>query len=129
MRDTKGRIVFTAPERELMKALAEYKTNGLITYPIVPQFEVQFGSVTYPLDFALPHLKIGIEADGEMFHSSPKQLTHDKERDMKLAQSGWTILRFQDTEIEKKIERVMSTIVKNIMQKEALLEKQKKLIK
>ena len=81
------------------------------------------------LDFAFPHLKIGIEADGEMFHSNPKQLTHDKERDMKLAQVGWTILRFQDDEIDNKIERVMSTIVKNIMQKEALMEEQKKLIK
>jgi very-short-patch-repair endonuclease len=41
---------------------------------------------------------------------------------MKLSQLGWTILRFQDAEIEDQAERVMSTIVKTIMQKEASLK-------
>ncbi len=129
MRDDKGRIVFTGPERELLTQLIEYRKNGLIKYPIIPQFEVQYGSSVFPIDFAIPHLKIGIEADGEVFHSSPKQITHDKERDMKLSQSGWTILRFKDEEISGKIERVMSKVIQNIMQKETLLENQKKLIK
>jgi len=125
MRDAKGRIVFTKPERELLTKIAEYRENGLIRYPIIPQYEVQYGSMTYPIDFALPHLKIGIEADGETFHSSPKQVAHDKERDMKLSQIGWTIMRFTDSEIEDKIERVLSTIMKTIMQKEASVEKQR----
>lgn len=128
VRDDKGRIAFTGPERELMAQLAEYRKNGLLRYPIVPQFEVQYGSSVYPIDFAIPHLKIGLEADGEVFHSSPKQITHDKERDQRLSQSGWTILRFKDEEIENKIERVMSKIVQTVMQKESLLENQKKQI-
>ena len=128
-RDLKGRIVFTKPERELLTVLSEYKSNGLIKYPIVPQYPVSFGNIEYPIDFAIPHLKIGIEADGEVFHSAPKQIEHDKERDMKLSQSGWTILRFKDSEIEKQVERVLSTIVKTIMQKEMALEKQKQEIK
>lgn len=125
MRDLKGRIVFTKPERELLSKIAEYRSNGLINYPIVPQHEVKFGNTTYLIDFALPHLKIGVEADGETFHSSPKQISHDKERDMKLAQVGWTILRFTDTEIEDRLERVLSTIMKTIMQKESMIESQK----
>lgn len=129
MRDMKGRIVFTKPERQLMEGLSEYKKNGLIKYPIVPQYAVKFGSTEYPIDFALPNLKLGIEADGEVFHSSPKQVSHDKERDMKLTQSGWTILRFKDSEIDKRLERVMSTIVKNIMQKEALVKRQEEQLK
>jgi very-short-patch-repair endonuclease len=124
MRDAKGRIVFTKPERDLLTKIGEYKTNGLIRYPVIPQFPVKFGSIEYPIDFALPNLKIGIEADGEAFHSSPKQITHDRERDMKLAQAGWTILRFQDTEIDKRIERVMNTILKTIMQKEMAIQNQ-----
>jgi len=128
-RDLKGRIVFTKPERELLTALSKYKSDGLIKYPIIPQYPVSFGNVEYPIDFALPHLKIGIEADGEVFHSAPKQIVHDNERDMKLSQSGWTILRFKDAEIEKQVERVMSTIIKTIMQKEMALEKQKQEIK
>jgi very-short-patch-repair endonuclease len=129
MRDAKGRIVFTKCERQLLDQLQKYRQNGLIRYPITPQFEVKFGSVVYPIDFALPHLKIALEADGEAFHSSPKQLTHDKERDMKLSSLGWTVLRFTDSEIEDQVERVMSTILKTIMQKEASLEKQKASIK
>jgi len=129
MRDAKGRIVFTKPERDLLERLSEYRGNGLIKYPIIPQYVVSFGSTEYPIDFAIPHLKLGIEADGEIFHSAPKQITHDKERDMKLAQAGWTILRFRDNEIEKQLERVMSTIVKSIMQKEALINKQKSELK
>jgi len=123
-RDEKGRIIFTRIERELIPHLEQYQQNGLIRYPIVPQFRVQYGNREYPIDFAIPHLKIGIEADGEIFHSSPKQLQSDKERDRKLSQLGWTILRFTDSEIDKKIERIMSTILKTIMQKETLIKSQ-----
>ena len=124
MRDMKGRIVFTAPERELMTHLAQYRQQNLISYPIVPQYEVPYGGTTYLLDFAVPHLKIAIEADGEEFHSSPDKIEHDKGRDMKLAQIGWTVLRFSDSEIEDQIERVLSTIVKTIMEKELVVKNQ-----
>ncbi len=123
MRDAKGRIVFTKCERQLVSALSDNQKNGLIKYPIVPQFPVKFGNIEYPIDFAINNLKIGIEADGETFHSSPKQITHDKERDMKLAQAGWTILRFKDDEIDKNISGVIRTILKTIMQKEAIIQK------
>jgi len=129
VRDAKGRIVFTKCERELMDKIMENKRDGIIRYPIIPQFPVKFGSKEYPIDFAIPSLKIGIEADGEIFHSSPKQVAHDKERDMKLAQAGWTILRFQDKEIEDKIHLVMSSIIKTIMQKEVALQKIKENLK
>lgn len=124
-RDQKGRIVFTKPERELITQIVEYRKNGIIQYPVVPQFPVRFGSKEYLIDFAIPHLKIAIEADGETFHSSPKQITHDNERDAQLAQSGWTVLRYTDSEIEKKPEGVMRSIVKTIMEKEGLVQPQK----
>ena len=125
VRDEKGRVIFTKCERQLIARLRQYQESGLIRYQIVPQFRVQYGSdQEFPIDFAIPNLKIGLEADGEIFHSSPKQVTHDHERDRKLAQLGWTILRFQDKEIEEKIEQVMSTVMKTIMQKEAALKQQ-----
>ena len=124
-RDNKGRIIFTKPERQLMDQLVESQKNGLIKYPIVPQFEIaHVTGQNYLIDFAIPTLKIGIEADGEAFHSSPKQISHDKERDMKLSQTGWTILRFSDDEIEKIPEQVTRTIIQNIMRKEAVVENQ-----
>jgi intein/homing endonuclease len=128
VRDAKGRIIFTKPERELMAGLVEYSQNGLIKYPVTPQFEVKYGNMPYPLDFAIPHLKIGLEADGETFHSSPDQITKDKERDQKLAQMGWTILRFTEGEISDTLPKVLGSIVKTIMQKELLLKNQQKQI-
>jgi len=125
-RDEKGRIIFTGPERKLMDHLIKYCQNGLIKYQIFPQFRVQYGNTEYPLDFAIPALKIALEADGEIFHGSPKQVQHDKERDMKLAQLGWTVVRFGDEDIDKRTERVMSDVVKTIMQKEMALGKLKK---
>jgi very-short-patch-repair endonuclease/intein/homing endonuclease len=128
-RDSKGRIVFTKPERQLLSQLIQYVNNGIIKYQVVPQYAVKYGNIEYPIDFAIPNLRIGIEADGEAFHSNEKQVTHDKERDMKLSQSGWTILRFKDSEIEEQVERVMSSIVKTIMQKEQSIETSKEQIK
>jgi very-short-patch-repair endonuclease len=81
-------------------------------------------SKQYSIDFAIPNLKIGLEADGEAFHGSAKQITHDAERDQCLNQMGWTIMRFTDEEIENKLPEVMRTIVKNIMDKELSLKQQ-----
>lgn len=124
MRDDQGRIVYTKNEMRLMDGLTQNIESGLIKYPIVPQFHVKFGSKTYSIDFAIPNIKIGLEADGEAFHSSPKQITHDKERDQCLGQMGWTIMRFTDEEIEDKLPEVMRTIIKTIMDKELSLKKQ-----
>lgn len=122
-RDEKGRIIFTKPERELMDILIKSQQDGLLKYEIIPQFRVAVGNMEYPLDFAIPKLQIGIEADGEMFHSSPAQVQKDKARDMKLNQQGWTIIRFKDSEIENKGPQIASTVLKTIMQKEISIKK------
>jgi len=119
-----GTIAFTGPERKLIDHIQRYQQDGIIKYPVVPQYKVKIGTSTYPIDFALPHLKIGVEADGEIFHSSPKQVKHDKERDAKLNQAGWTIIRFTEVEIEHQSQQMMSKIVKTIMQKEMMVKDQ-----
>jgi len=121
-RDEKGRIIFTKPERDLIGRLQQAQKDGIIKYSIIPQFKMQMTDREYLIDFAIPQLKLGIEADGEMFHSNPKQKQHDKERDIKLAQCGWTILRFMDTEIEKKAQQVIATITQAIVKKEEFLK-------
>lgn len=118
-RDEKGRIINTKAERDLIPHLKKAHQDGLFgNYAIVKQFRVQAQDQEYPLDFAIPSLKIGIEADGEIFHSAPKQKAHDKERDMKLSQQGWTIVRFTDEEIEKNPQMVVQSIIKTFMQKQ-----------
>jgi len=109
---------------ELLDGITRYQKDGLVKYNVIPQFPVQYGSQEYLLDFAIPQLKVAIEADGELFHSNTKQINHDNERDMELRQLGWTVLRFKDDEIKNQIERVMQTVLKAIMKKEMFLKKQ-----
>lgn len=122
-RDEKGRIIFTKAERQLLPHLLQARSDGLFgKVGFIPQFRINSGDSEYAIDFAFPNLKLGVEADGEIFHSSPKQVAHDKERDMKLAQQGWTILRFTDTEIEHRPQQVIQQVIKTVMQKQLSLQ-------
>jgi very-short-patch-repair endonuclease len=96
--------------------------SGIIRYPIVPQYKLMIGNLEHPVDFALPAVKLIIEADGEIYHSAPKQVQKDNERDRQLNQMGWTVLRFKDSEIEKQPQQVMSKIVQTIMKAEAAIQ-------
>lgn len=118
IRDDKGRIAYTKIERKLIDYFLQYQKDGLIRYKIVPQYKIMIGGIEHPVDFAFPQLRLIVEADGEIFHTAPKQMAKDQERDKQLAQMGWTVLRFKDTEIEKQPQQVMSKIVRTIMEKE-----------
>ena len=104
--------------------MTQYIKDGLIKYKIQPQYRLQAGGQEYPIDFAIERLRLGIEADGEMFHGTPEQQTKDKERDLKLNQVGWTIIRFQSDEIDKRPQQVMATIMQEIGKKEEFMKKQ-----
>ena len=126
MRDQKGRVMFTGPEREVMRELLRLKKDGTIKYGIYPQYEVKHGSQAYTIDFALPQLMLGFEVDGYIFHSSDEQVQSDNERDAKLASHGWTIVRFTDDEIDDKLRLVMETIISYINKKEMQLQNKNK---
>ena len=122
-RDEKGRIVFTGVERQLIPLLKQAQKDGLLSGIVIyPQHRVTSGDEEYVIDFAIPNLKIGLEADGEVFHSSPKQMQHDKERDMLLAQQGWTIARFSDRDIEHNSQKVVQEIIRLVMQKQLAMQ-------
>ncbi|MFA7219357.1 MAG: DUF559 domain-containing protein [Synergistaceae bacterium] len=125
-RDEKGRIMFTKAERDLIPKIIQAQEEGLIKETVYPQYRVQASGQEYPLDFAIPELKIGIEADGEIFHGSREQIEKDKSRDMKLQQQGWTILRFTDTEIQKQGPQIVNTLLQEIMRKRMWLEQNAK---
>jgi len=122
IRDEKGRIAFTKIERVLMDHMVQNQKNGLITYPIIPQYKIMIGNLEHPVDFALPHVRLIIEADGEIFHTAPKQVQKDNERDKQLNQLGWTVLRFKDREIEKQPQQVISKIIQTIMKQEQTVQ-------
>lgn len=70
----------------------------------------------YTLDGAFPAIKLGVEADGEIFHNNPNKIQSDRQRDITLARQGWTILRFTDKEIEKQ-PRDVAMVITQAMQK------------
>jgi very-short-patch-repair endonuclease len=122
IRDEKGRIAFTKIERVLMDHMIKNQKSGIIRYPIIPQYKLIIGNLEHPVDFAIPAVRLIIEADGEIFHTAPKQVKKDNERDAQLKQMGWTVLRFKDSEIEKQPQQVVSKIVQTIMKAEQALQ-------
>ena len=62
-----------------------------------------------------------MEADGEMYHSSEKDVARDRKRDTILRNMGWTVIRFQEREIKEQIGRVLDRIQKELDRKEALI--------
>jgi very-short-patch-repair endonuclease len=73
-RDASGRIVMTGIERQLLEQLVNAKNNGHLKEAIHPQFPVKHGQKTYTIDFAMPRIKLGVEVDGGLFHSTDEQI-------------------------------------------------------
>jgi hypothetical protein len=122
IRDEKGRIAFTKIERELMDYMIKSQKEGILKHTIIPQYKLMVGGVEHPVDFAIPSVRLIIEADGEIYHSTPKQLQKDQERDAELVRMGWTVLRFKDSEIEKQPQQAMQKIISTIMKKELAIK-------
>jgi len=121
-RDDQGRIYRTSIEIAILKGLQDRARAGKIRHRWVSAFEVKGpGKQPYMIDIAFPELKVGVEADGEMFHSGDKQEKRDKERDSKLAQLGWTVIRFGETDINNNLPRVLDEIEKIVDKKEHFL--------
>jgi hypothetical protein len=53
---------------------------------------------TYKLDFAWPHLKLGLEVDGSSHTAASRQM-QDRKKEEKLAQLGWRVLRISNAKV------------------------------
>lgn len=70
------------PQLELYKKILKLCPYAIINYP----------SLNYSIDIAIPFLNIAIEYDGSYWHND----NHDNKRDEKLKKEGWKIFRFTD---------------------------------
>lgn len=79
-------------------------------FKLIRQFEVTSPSQKYRLDFAIPELKIAIEADGFVFHKDRATFDYDKKRDSELSILGWNVLhitaKMKDSEIRDLFSRL-----------------------
>jgi very-short-patch-repair endonuclease len=96
--------LFSDPSVQIpFKKFAQFKVANAYGQPFV-------------LDFAIPELKIDIEADGDL-HRLPENKERDLKRDQRLARKGWTVLRFTEHEIKEKIDGVIQTIMAHVSTK------------
>ncbi len=93
------------PERRLSAAL---KRAGLTD--VKAGVHVVADGVACWLDFAVAELKLAIEVDGYLAHSSPEAFRKDRHRQNALVRDGWTVLRFTAQQIRDDIDAVISEI-------------------
>jgi very-short-patch-repair endonuclease len=86
--------MFTSLEKKLYGMLMSLN----MPYSLYAQYSAG-PTFDYQLDAAIPNLKIGVEADGEIWHNNPDKIAKDKRRDSELASKGWIIVRFTDKEL------------------------------
>ena len=76
------------------------------------QLQVKFGLSKYRLDFAIfcRDRNIDIECDGDFYHTTPKSVASDNQRDNKLASNGWSVLRYNENDIKCRLDEVQYEI-------------------
>jgi hypothetical protein len=69
-------------------------------YPVVLGGRQLGFPTNYKLDFAWPHLKVGLEVDGGS-HTALARQQQDRKKEAKLAELGWKVLRVSNVQTEK----------------------------
>jgi len=117
-------INLTAPEAKLWRLIKGMR----LPFEIYAQYKQSMPGNDQPfiMDFAIPHLRLDIEADGEKWHTSVEDRKSDNERDMKLAHMGWSVIRFGESAINENIDQVKNVLEGNISEMMAQKQKMKK---
>lgn len=103
---------FTSVEQALYKAILSRR----FPYDFWAQYMIN-GDQRMRVDGAFPQIKLIVEADGREWHSDKESIEKDKRRDSYLSSQGWTVLRFTEEEIEKKLNDVIAVISQAIRNK------------
>ena len=98
------------PEKRLNARMAKHRKSGRKTSIekkvakfldfLGIDYVFQYPILRYNVDFAIPDLHIVIECDGEYWHKDKKE--QDLIRQKNIEEQGWFVLRYTDTEINKK---------------------------
>ena len=109
-------IQLTSLELKMLKMLKGMSDR--VPYPLYGQFNANVPGQPYPflIDFAYPDIGVGLEADGQKWHSDLESKARDQKRDQKLASIGWRILRFNEDAIEDQINDVEKIVYENIVE-------------
>ena len=105
-------IKLTTLEQKLYKIIqgSDISQQLYLQYAVQPTGENQ----PFVMDFAYPALGVGIEADGKAWHENVDSKIRDNQRDQKLANIGWRILRFKEDAIQQQPDAIKSIIDQQI---------------
>ncbi len=92
----------TRAERVLWRTINRGQLDGF-------KFRRQVPIAGYIVDFACHEARLVIEIDGAT-HSTEQELAADAERQRKIENEGYTVLRFGNAEIYDNLDRVAETI-------------------
>ena len=114
-------IRLTKLEQQMFKALSTMK----VPFALFGQYQVRIPGQQQPflLDFAYPEIGVGVEAEGSIWHERADLKIRDLERDQKLANVGWRILRFKEDAIENNVDLVKDIIMKHVVDASENLKK------
>jgi very-short-patch-repair endonuclease len=85
---------------------------GVAGFVVLPQFEVfDGGRFVARVDFAVPELRLALEADGYAFHARRSGFERDRERHALLHLASWTALSFTAHQIRRRPDWVVDVMV------------------
>jgi len=105
-------IKLTKLEQKMYRTL----TSMDVPYDLFAQYQVRVPGEArpYAIDFAYPKIGVGVEVDGAIWHEREDFKQRDLNRDQKLGNVGWTVLRFNEDAVNENIDAVRDTISKYV---------------
>jgi very-short-patch-repair endonuclease len=93
----------------------ERAVAAALTSPLLPPFRREYpvfvkGDVYY-LDFAFPHFRVAVEADGRRWHSDAESFERDRARHNALTAAGWKIIRVTAEQVRNDPDGVRQQVV------------------
>jgi very-short-patch-repair endonuclease len=98
-------------ERELFALLRRAGLNPVAQYVVTSA-----GQFVARVDFALPGIRLAIEADGYDTHARRPGFERDREKAALLQLAGWNLLSFTATHIRQQPEWVITTVLERVRQ-------------
>ncbi len=98
-------------ERELLVLLRRAGLNPVAQYVVTVG-----GRAIARVDFALPGIRLAIEADGYGTHALRLGFERDREKAADLQLAGWSLLSFTAIQIRQQPDRVIATVLKRVRQ-------------
>lgn len=113
---SKSHLMTSRPQRLLFEALREVDESVILEHCVG----------YYTVDIAVPDIQLAIEVDGDFYHVNEslgyepiypvqkRNLKNDKKKSSYLANSGWAVIRYWVSDIEKDIQCIVRQIVSKI---------------